>query len=58
MTGPIIFEAPHASVGRRARLILAILASLVLLAAVGVIEVGALAALSVVSSSQYHGGGR
>jgi hypothetical protein len=58
MTGPIVFETPEASVSRRARLVLAILATLVLVAAIGVVEVGALAAVSVISSSQNHGGGQ
>ena len=59
MTGPIVFEAPEpASVGRRARLVLAILASLVLLVCLGVVEVGTLAAVTVMSSTTNHGGGK
>jgi membrane protein YdbS with pleckstrin-like domain len=57
MTGPIVFEAPASSeLSHRARLALAIVAALVLLVAVGVVEVGVLAAASVFSSSQNHGG--
>ncbi|HEY1529877.1 MAG TPA: hypothetical protein VGF80_03620 [Galbitalea sp.] len=57
MTGPLGFETSHpASLGRRGRLIFAILASLVLLVAVGVVEVGALAAVSVISSGTNHAG--
>ena len=59
MTGPIAFEAPQpAPVGRRARLILAILATLVLLVCLGVVEVAALAAVTVMSSTTNHGGGK
>lgn len=59
MTGPIVFEAPEpAPVGRRARLLLTILATLVLLGCVGVVEVGALAAVTVMSSTTNHGGGK
>jgi hypothetical protein len=58
MTGPVDFLGPGVpSISRRARVFLAILASLVLLGAVGVVEVGALAAVSVVSSGTNHGGG-
>jgi hypothetical protein len=57
MTGPILFEASQpAPIGRRTRLILAILASLVLLVCLGVAELGALAAVSVMSSTTNHGG--
>lgn len=57
MTSPIVFEVPEpAPVSRRARLVLAILATLVLLACLGVAEVGVLAAVTVVSSSTNHGG--
>ena len=59
MTGPIVFEAPQpAPVGRRARLVLAICATLVLLACLAVVEVGALAAVTVMSSTTNHGGGQ
>jgi hypothetical protein len=59
MTSPILFEAPQpAPLGRRARLILAILASLVLLVCVGVAELGALTAVAVMSSTTNHGGGQ
>ncbi|HEX4057765.1 MAG TPA: hypothetical protein VHX87_05560 [Galbitalea sp.] len=58
MTGPVTFEALHpAPVSRRARLVLAILASLVLLVALGVVEVGVLTAVSVVSSGTNRIGG-
>jgi hypothetical protein len=58
MTGPIILEAPGSrQLSLRARLLLAIVSCAVLLMAVGVVEVGVLAAASVFSSSQNHGGG-
>jgi hypothetical protein len=58
MTGPVVFSSPRvSSISRRACVILAILASFVLLGAVGVVEVGALAAAAVVSSGTNHGGG-
>ena len=48
-------EAPQSSdISRRARLMLAIASVLVLLMCVGVVEVGALAAVSVVSSGRNH----
>jgi hypothetical protein len=57
MTGPIGFEAPGAaSISPLARLLLTVLACLVLLGAVGVIEVGVLAAASVMSSTTNHAG--
>jgi hypothetical protein len=59
MTGPIVFEAPQpAPVGRRARVVLAVLATLVLLACLAVVEVGTLAAVTVMSSTTNHGGGK
>jgi hypothetical protein len=59
MTGPKVFEAAEREpVGRRARLLLAILATLVLLACLAVVEVGALAAVTVMSSTTNHGGGQ
>jgi hypothetical protein len=59
MTGPDVFEAPEfPELSHRARLILTILATVVLLLAVGVVEVGVLAVASVVSSSQTHGAGK
>jgi hypothetical protein len=59
MSGPIVFEVPaNASLGRRSRLIVAVLASLVLLICVGVLEVGALAAVTIMSSTTNHGGGQ
>jgi hypothetical protein len=58
MTGPIVFDAPDSpELSLRARLLLAIIACVVLLIAVGVVEVGVLAVASVFSSSQNHGGG-
>ncbi len=58
MTGPIVFEAPQpATVSRRARLVLALLAALVLLGAIAVMEIGAVTALTVFSSAHNHGGG-
>jgi hypothetical protein len=58
MTGPIVFEAPDSrQLSLRARLVLTIVACVVLLIAVGVVEVGVLAVASVFSSSQNHGGG-
>jgi hypothetical protein len=56
MTAPAAFESSAGSASLRARVVVAILASLVLLAAVGVIEVGALAATSVISSGTNHVG--
>jgi hypothetical protein len=51
MTRPITLEVPDpAPVSRRARLVLAIAATLVILMFVGVIEVGVLAAVTVVSA--------
>jgi hypothetical protein len=59
MTGPAVFETPESpELSHRARLILTILATIVLLLAVGVVEVGMLTAASVVSSSQNHGAGQ
>lgn len=59
MTGPIVFDAPDSRQFRlRARLLLTIIACVVLLIAVGVVEVGVLAVASVFSSSQNHGGGQ
>jgi hypothetical protein len=59
MTSPLALEVPEpAPVSRRARLVLAILATLVLLACLGVAEVGVLAAVTVFSSSTNHGGGK
>jgi hypothetical protein len=59
MSGPIVFEVQRAApLGRRARLIAAVLASLVLLACVGVVEVGALAVVTIMSSTTNHGGGQ
>jgi hypothetical protein len=57
MTGPIAFEPPP-PVGRRARVVLAVLATLVLLACLAVVEVGTLAAVTVMSSTTNHGGGK
>jgi hypothetical protein len=58
MTGPISYWSPESHpAGRRARLVLAIVASLVLLAALGVVEVGVLAAVSIVSSGTNRVGG-
>lgn len=49
------FEVPEpVGISRRARLVLAIAAVMVLLAFVGVIEVGALAAVTIVSSGRNH----
>jgi hypothetical protein len=57
MTGPIGFEAPgSASISTRARVLLTVLACLVLLVAVGVVEVGVLAGASVMSSTTNHAG--
>ena len=59
MTGPIVFETPQpAPVGRRARVVAAVLATLVLLACLAVVEVGTLAAVTVMSSATNHGGGK
>jgi hypothetical protein len=58
MTHPISLGSPASPpVGRRVRLVLAILASLVLLTALGVVEVGVLAAVSIVSSGTNRIGG-
>jgi hypothetical protein len=58
MTGPLTLEAPHSpELSLPARLVLVGVACVVLLMAVGVVEVGVLAAASVFSSSQNHGGG-
>jgi hypothetical protein len=55
MTRPITLAGTEsASVGRRARLALAILATLVLLVFVGVLEVAVLAAVTVVSAGTNH----
>jgi hypothetical protein len=55
MIQSIGFETPEpAPVGRRARMMLAIVATLVLLGFVAVIEIGALAMLTVVSSVTNH----
>ena len=51
MTSPIILEAAE-PVSRRARLVLAILATLVLLTFTGVVEVGVLAVVAVVSAGR------
>jgi hypothetical protein len=57
MTGPIVFEAPdYAPISIRARFLLTVLACLVLLVVVGVVEVGVLAAASVMSSTTNHAG--
>ena len=53
MTSPIILEAAE-PVSRRARLVLAILATLVLLTFTGVVEVGVLAVVAVVSAGTNH----
>jgi hypothetical protein len=55
MTRPIALEAPRpAPVSRRARLVLAIVATLVLMVAIGVVEVGVLAAATVISAGTNH----
>jgi hypothetical protein len=53
MTSPITLEVPK-PVSRRARLVLAILATLVLLTFIGVVEVGVLAVVTVVSAGTNH----
>jgi hypothetical protein len=53
MTSPIGVVVPE-PVSRRARLVLAILSALVLLAFIGVIEVGVLAVATVVSAGTNH----
>jgi hypothetical protein len=51
------FEVPGAGqISRRAKFVLSVLAFLVLLGSVGVVEVGALAAASVMSSTTNHAG--
>jgi hypothetical protein len=51
MTGPISFEATASVPGsRRARLALAIVSTLVLLGAIGAVEVAVLAIVTIVSS--------
>ncbi|HMH58055.1 MAG TPA: hypothetical protein VK537_02625 [Galbitalea sp.] len=55
MTSPITLGVPNpAPVSRRARLVLAIAATLVMLTFIGVIEVGVLAAATVVSAVTSH----
>jgi hypothetical protein len=55
MTGPISFEASDSPPGsRRARLVLAIMSTLVLLATIGVVEVVVLALVTIVSSGTNH----
>jgi hypothetical protein len=55
MTRPITLEGSDgAPVSRGARLVLAILATLVLLCAIGVLEVFVLAAVTVVSAGTNH----
>jgi hypothetical protein len=59
MTSPLTLNAAEGPpVGRRTRLVLAILATLVLLAYLGIVEVGALTMVTVISSSTNHEGGR
>jgi hypothetical protein len=55
MTQPIILEAEPAPVGRPTRVVLAIIATLVLLGVMSLIELGVLAFLAVASSAMNHG---
>jgi hypothetical protein len=55
MNRPITLGVPQpAPVSRRARLVLAIIATLVLMMAIGVVEVGVLAAATIVSAGTNH----
>jgi hypothetical protein len=55
MTSPITLDAPEpAPIGRHTQLVLAILATLVLLSLIGVLEVGVLAVVTVVSAGTNH----
>ena len=55
MTQPIILEAEPAPVGRPARVVLAIIATLVIIGVMSLIELGVLALLAVASSAMNHG---
>ena len=55
MTGPISYEATNSVPGsRRARFIMAIVSSLVLLGSIGIVEVAVLALVTIVSSGTNH----
>ncbi|HEX4443225.1 MAG TPA: hypothetical protein VHZ81_06610 [Galbitalea sp.] len=55
MTQSITLEAESAPIGRPARVVLAIIATLVILGVMSLIELGVLAFLAVASSAMNHG---